>query len=92
MLEIQYPNAFQFLTGYFPEADLEYKSDEDVVTIFIDENASNIITDTKEELQKLTNDETMWQEAANEANRHFQDTQEIETWLKTIFSYFPENL
>ncbi|WP_027386474.1 hypothetical protein [Chryseobacterium gregarium] len=85
-----YPNLFHFFAGYFPDADFNNLTDEEVVANYIDDcNRSEFskkeLQHTKEELDILINNiDNYWLQVGDEANRYFENQQETLIWLTMI--------
>ncbi len=84
MFEDKYPELFQFFAGYFPEADLDGLTDDQVVQGYIKESPSELINEVQKELGLLLSDESSWGDAAMEANRHFEKNEELRQWLERV--------
>lgn len=88
-LNEEYPDIFQFL-GYFPDADFENLTDEEVVAIYLhdcyqSDDPDNHLKKLKIELQSLMSRITFfWKDVEIEANRHFDNEREALDWLKII--------
>lgn len=89
-MKIKYPELFQFFGGYFPDADLEGITDEEVVSRYISDcNASErskleLENATKELEDLINNINEYWQEVGEEANRYFRTSDEVLEWLEMI--------
>ncbi len=92
ILEDKYPNAFQFFVGYFPEADMENKTDQQVVEEFCSDNPKKLLIKTKKELIALSEDSSLWETISIEANRHFNESEEMAAWLGMILLELQENM
>ncbi len=85
-----YPKLFQFFAGYFPDADIDDLTDEEVVSNYIadcnkPEKSKNELIETKNELNFLIeNVENYWQEIGQESNRYFATSADALEWLKMI--------
>ncbi|MGG5210116.1 hypothetical protein ACQWU4_14395 [Chryseobacterium sp. MIQD13] len=85
-----YPNLFHFFAGYFPDADFDNLTDEEVVANYIDdcsksEFSKKELQRTKEELDILINNiDNYWFEVGDEANRYFENSQDALKWLNMI--------
>lgn len=85
-----YPRLFQFFAGYFPDADLDDLTDEEVVRNY--NSDCNNSERSKTELQQLKADLTRlmanighyWKEVGEEANRYFTGPDEARVWLDLI--------
>ncbi|UII26197.1 hypothetical protein LVD15_23305 [Fulvivirga maritima] len=82
--EQKYPFTFQFFASYFPEADLDGLTDQEVVHQFTQQNPPEVIQQTLDELHLLINDNSSWPEALSTANRYFPNNSEIQSWLEMI--------
>ncbi len=88
-LQEKHPLLFDFFAGYFPEADLDGLTDEQVVDQFILNNNNEIIEKTKKELISIDfNDKFLLNVITNEANRYFETTEDILDWLNMISKKF----
>lgn len=85
-----YPELFQFFGGYFPDADFEDITDEEVVLRYVSDcSASEIskqeLEGTIREIEDLRiNIEEYWQEVGEEANRYFKTSNDALEWLDMI--------
>jgi hypothetical protein len=85
-----YPQLFQFFAGYFPDADLEDFTDEQVVSNYIldcnkSEKSKSELENAKKELNVLIeNIEDYWQKVGQESNRYFATSADALEWLKMI--------
>jgi len=85
-----YPQLFQFFAGYFPDADIEDYTDEEVISNYIadcnkSEKSKSELAETKKELDLLIeNIQDYWQEVGSESNRYFATSAEVLEWLKMI--------
>lgn len=86
-LSQEYTNLSQFLTGYFPDADLDELTDEQVVHEFVSSNPQEIVMVTKNELEKIIEENTFFDEIGFLANRYFKNQDEVLEWLETILLY-----
>ena len=86
-LHSEYYNLSQFLAGYFPDADLDELTDEQVVYGFVNSNPKEIVSITKEKLATIIYDKVFFEEVGAVANRYFKDHKEVLEWLKTILLY-----
>jgi hypothetical protein len=86
-LSLEYTNLSQFLTGYFPDADLDELTDEEVVYEFVNSNPKEIVTTTKRELEKIIDDNVFFEEIGFLANRYFKYQEEVLEWLEIILLY-----
>ncbi|MBT2620283.1 hypothetical protein [Chryseobacterium sp. ISL-6] len=86
----EFPNLDQFFAGYFPDADFDNLTDEEVVENYIaDCNSSEVSKKTldkvREELPLLIdNIESYWQIVGDEANRYFENSHDALEWLMMI--------
>lgn len=84
-----YPNLFQFFVGYFPDADFENLTDEEIVSEYVLEhkkydNYQKIIQLIKNIEKLINNIDNYWEEVGDEANRYFKNSQEALVWLNMI--------
>lgn len=91
-LQETHPILFNFFAGYFPEADLDGLSDEQVVLQYIKMNTIEVIEETKRELNLIANDEEVLQAIAADANRYFESTDEIQQWIEMIKAVLRQEL
>lgn len=82
--EKQYPALYQFFVGYFPEADLDGLSDQEVAAQFIEQNPLKIIQDIRKALNELPDDLTLLKEISREANRYFETPEALRNWIDMI--------
>jgi hypothetical protein len=89
--ESEFPQLTQFLGSYFPDADFEGLTDEEVVANYISDcNKSEIsksilmIVREKELPALINNIEDHWEYIRDEANRYFESPQEALLWLNMI--------
>ncbi len=81
---LKYPNLSQFLSSYFPDADLDGLTDQQVAIEFAKTNPEEIVTVTLEELKKVIDDQSSFEAVGIEANRYFENNQAVLDWLKMI--------
>ena len=80
----------QFFSGYFPDADFDNLTDEEVVAHYIDDCSKSKksmldLAQTKIEIELLISEiEIYWEEVMDSANRHFRNSNEALNWLKMI--------
>lgn len=84
-----YPNLFQFFGGYFPDADFENLSDNEIVSQYVCEhkkqNNYHKITKLIDDIDRLINNiDIYWEEVGEEANRYFEDSKDAVKWLNMI--------
>ncbi|MCH5720503.1 contact-dependent growth inhibition system immunity protein [Niabella hibiscisoli] len=85
-----YPVLYQFFGAYFPDADIEGLTDEEVTTNYIidsnkSEKSKTELEQTKKELSSLMcNIEDYWQEVSDESNRFFESPSDALEWLAMI--------
>ncbi len=88
--KIDYPELFQFFTGYFPDADFENLTDEEVVSNYIvdcskSEASRQELERAKGDLGQLISDiEIFWKEIGFESNRHFESMEDALKWVQMI--------
>ncbi|TGE09616.1 contact-dependent growth inhibition system immunity protein [Hymenobacter fodinae] len=80
----KYPQLYQFLGGYFPDADLFDLSDEEVTINYKAEARPESVSEVIKELEALVSDPPSWQTAAEDANRYFEHPDDIVDWLRGI--------
>ena len=90
--EQKFPELFQFFGAYFPDADFEGISDEEVVARYVSdclksEVSTKGLAEAKSELNSLLScvDE-YWDEVSREANRYFESPYQALEWLKMVKS------
>lgn len=89
ILQEKHPLLFDFFAGYFPDADLDGLTDNDVVLQFIANNNKDIIEKTKASLYTLdTTNHLLLEDIANEANRYFETNKETKNWIEMIKTSF----
>ena len=94
---IRYPGLFQFFGGYFPDADFEDITDEEVVLRYVSDCSASEIS--KQELERtireiedlIVNIEEYWQEVGEEANRYFKTSHDALEWLSLISRELQKN-
>ncbi len=82
------PLLFDFFAGYFPDAELNGLTDEQVVKQFIDINISFIVKATKKELIQLTADSELLPSIAKEAKKQLEAPDDIWQWIEIIKGAF----
>ena len=86
----EFPELFQFFGGYFPDADFDNLTDENVVRNYvIDCNKSEVSKKTlekaKEELSILiVKIDSYWEDVESETNRYFEGPQDALDWLNMV--------
>ena len=86
-----FPNLFQFFGGYFPDADFDNLTDENVVMNYvIDCNKSEVskkaLAKAKEELSILIiKIDSYWEDLESETNRYFEGPQDALNWLNMVW-------
>lgn len=91
-----FPELYQFFGGYFPPADFEDITDEDVVHQYKNDCLKSTIgraslNEAKNELQKLLLQlDYYWKDIINTSNRHFDNVEEVSHWLKMIIKKLQE--
>lgn len=83
----KYPDLFQFFAGYFPEADLDGITDEEVVDNFCAKNPEDLPIAVSQQLRQLINDNETWPAALEVANRYFESREQTEEWMLMILRY-----
>ncbi|MCX8524709.1 hypothetical protein OF897_12375 [Chryseobacterium formosus] len=91
-----FPNLFQFFGGYFPDADFEQLTDEDIVSEYVLEHLSNnnyqkiqgLLVDINELMDNIDN---YWEEVGDEVNRYFKNSDEALKWLIIIRQELSKN-
>ncbi|WP_315814166.1 hypothetical protein [Paraflavitalea speifideaquila] len=89
-LKNDYPRLFQFFGGYFPDADFDGITDQEVVNNYIIEfSKSEKFKLELEQLKKelitlMSNIEPYWQEVSQDANRYFRSPADTLEWLDMI--------
>ncbi|AXT51322.1 hypothetical protein D1818_10945 [Aquimarina sp. BL5] len=90
ILKKEYPELFQFFVGYFPDADFEGLSDEEIVLNYISdcnksEKSMRELEQAKKELNTLIpNVHKHWKEISLESNIYFENIEATEEWLNKI--------
>lgn len=85
MLLKNLPDLENFLSTYFPEADLE--SDEQVVSTFNLSCPADRQHRIIDQLQKLIDSEFSLEELGTQTNRWFAEPAEARTWLRQILEF-----
>lgn len=86
-LKNDFPELYHFFVGYFPDADFDGLTDEEVVNNFIEDHQ-----DRKKALEKVKSDivtlieklEDYWEDVGAESNRYFETKFEALEWLIMI--------
>jgi hypothetical protein len=94
MLSDRYPALTNFLGSWFPDADLEGRSDAEAAKAFagVDPDEKSLVARQAREILKL--EEFPWQEVGFEANRYFENEEQARSWLSDILRIlenFPES-
>ena len=84
-LEERYPDLANFIGAWFPEADLDALSDEEVAVRFCQatspENLASVLGQGRSLITRM---DDFWQELGTEGNRHFASAHEAHRWLNEI--------
>ncbi len=80
----KYPDLFNFFAGYFPDADFDKLTDEEVVAGYRTDCSNADIEQTVKELNLLLTDPEYWHYAAAEANRYLPTSQDVINWLTMV--------
>lgn len=87
-----YPNLFQFFSGYFSDADLFGLSDIEAIRSFVSdvgtsEEARKTLKDVQNELISLISHiDFYWRSVSSEANRYFVGPEDTIGWLRMVSS------
>jgi hypothetical protein len=87
--EKDFPQLVQFFGGYFPDADFEDLTDEEIVSDYLSKhkqhnNYQKIIELIKDIDNLINNIDNYWEEVGDEANRYFENSQDSLKWLNMI--------
>ncbi len=91
-----FPELYQFFGGYFPPADFEDISDEEVVIKYKNDCLKSTIgkknlEEAKNELQKLFfHVDSYWEDIIETSNRHFDTVKDTSNWLEMIMKKLQE--
>ncbi|MDQ1804132.1 hypothetical protein RAH57_09040 [Chryseobacterium sp. CKR4-1] len=85
----KFPNLYQFFGAYFPDADFEDLTDEQIVSNYVlkhkELNNHQKIDSLKIDIDGLIGDIlSYWQEVGDEANRYFENSNDALEWLMMI--------
>jgi hypothetical protein len=85
----KYTELWNFLGSWFPDADLEgFDDDAGVVRRFVEVGNKAEIEVARRQLDELLRSDSIpFDRVAEEANRHFDTTQECRQWLETVAQY-----
>lgn len=92
--KIKYPKLYQFLAGYFPDADFENLTDEQVVLNYINdcvksEASKKDLNQTRKEISEVDKDiEIIWEEIGDSANLFFENSTQARSWMNDIRNVF----
>jgi hypothetical protein len=85
-----FPELYQFFAGYFPDADFDKLSDEEVVHQYkadclkSDVGMFQIESALKELEQLIVQSGIYWKDVQSEANRHFDTAEDALIWLNQV--------
>ncbi|AKK73614.1 hypothetical protein OK18_14300 [Chryseobacterium gallinarum] len=87
--EKDFPRLVQFFGAYFPDADFEDLTDEEIVSEYVSkhkkyDNYQKIIQLIKDIEKLINNIDYYWEEVGDEANRYFENSQDALKWLNMI--------
>jgi hypothetical protein len=83
----QYPALHNFLGGWFPDADFDGRSDEEVARDFARVTSPKNLRAVLEQAKRVLVAEPFpWQEVGEEANRYFESPEEARAWLATVLA------
>ncbi|MGQ4649111.1 hypothetical protein [Lyngbya aestuarii] len=92
-LNSAYENLYSFLAAEFADADLEGKSDQQVVHNCPTPELVNwhrtILTEGRTALHSSS---FPWQKVADYANRHFENEEDVREWLTQILNLLEESV
>ena len=78
------PDLLNFFAGYFPLAEFDGLTDEQVVTNYMVSNTKETIVQTKKELDALQKDSDVLEIIAREANKYFESCDDTWQWIQKI--------
>ena len=86
-LQNDYPEVWNFLSGYFPDSDFDILSDEEIVMQYRSDVIPNELEQSKKEISNLIlNISLYWKEVSISANRYFNNSNECRSWLEEMKS------
>lgn len=93
MSETKYPVLWNFLGCWFPDADLENLTDEEVVTDFLNVRDKEMEMQVLKEMKSLLiEDNFPCDEISDQANRYFESEEECRSWLEEIHYFLKRGL
>ena len=81
-----FPQFSNFIGAWFPDADFEKLSDEEVVRKFLEDNCKNQKEVLLEGNRLLNVISEYWQELGYDANRHFNNSEQARKWLNEVLN------
>ncbi|SNR16220.1 hypothetical protein [Tenacibaculum jejuense] len=91
-LQSTHPLLFDFFAGYFPDADLDGLTDIQVTEQFITINSNELVQQTFESLTRIDDNAQVLENIVIEANRYFENTNEIQKWVLSLIEVFKKKL
>ena len=82
----KYPRLFNLFGAYFPDADFDNLTDEEVVANYRLGCRPEDLSATQLELNSLIDNPSYWQDAIDDANRYFSGQKDIFEWFSMIRS------
>lgn len=81
----QYPDLANFLGAWFPDADLEGRTDEEVCRAYLQTvSAPQLEAVVVQAGHLLADGSASWEDVGREANRSFRDADEARQWLTAV--------
>jgi len=78
----EFPELFQFFGDYFPDADFEDLTDEEIVSDYLSKHEQR--NNYQKIIELIKDIDNYWEEVGDEANRYFENPQDALTWLNRI--------
>ncbi|MEQ1965342.1 contact-dependent growth inhibition system immunity protein [Xenorhabdus khoisanae] len=84
----KYKNLYNFFGAWFPDADFEDLTDEEIVDSFKKVTSNEVIKEALGEISLLVKDESFpLEEITDSTNIHFEDKTDCINWLVNIQTY-----
>jgi hypothetical protein len=81
----RFPAVANFFGTWFPDADIEGRTDEEVTKAFVASRNFSLIMVVRSELISLLQSAVIpWEEIGEDANRYFEDERDCRLWLSKV--------
>ena len=81
----KFPTLANFFGTWFPDADIEERTDEETATAFVATGNILLLRSVQAELICLLQSNVVpWQEIGDDANRYFEDEADCRRWLLDV--------